>query len=315
MNRDDVNWQGYWAACPTPFDVNGEIVEESFRRLLNYYLEEGAHGVLINGSTGEWFSQSESERQRVAEIAVSEIHGRVPIVVGCTAFTPRSVSGLAENVLRAGADGAMLTPPPYVRPTPDDIVAFVEAVSGASSIPLMVYNIPRRVSIGIDVETVTRLARITNVVALKNAVEDEEFYPMLEAVAADLRVFGGNFLSKRGVTSLQSHIGDGYIGGWQLLGSKLPNFFRAVWAGDNELALNLAAEERALDRALWDTKNNPLFGRSFQSQMKAALNIMGLPAGYTRPPLLPLTDERQLTLLRSVLIGAGVPVPADVRAS
>lgn len=308
MDRNTVNWRGYWAASPTPFTEAGEIDEPTMRALIEYYLDQGVHGLLINGSTGEWFSQSPAERDRVAEIAVSQVASRVPVVVGCTEFTAEGVIRLALGAETAGASGVMMTPPPYVRPTQAEIMAFYSDISAGTELPMMIYNIPRRAAIEIETKTLKKLAEITNVVALKNSAKDPEFFDALDAVGETLRVFGGNLLSDVGVDRLALGQGDGYIGGWQLLGNKLPELFEAVWRDDLDSARKLAAQEKSLDVLLWDDTNAPKFGASFQAQMKAALLLMGIDAGYPRRPLLALTDPKELEGLAAVLTSAGISV-------
>jgi len=308
VDRNTVNWRGYWAASPTPFTEAGEIDEPTMRALIEYYLDQGVHGLLINGSTGEWFSQSPVERGRVTEIAVSQVAGRVPVVVGCTEFTAERVIRLASGAETAGASGVMMTPPPYVRPTQAEIMAFYNDISAGIELPMMLYNIPRRVGIDIETKTLKKLAEIPNVVALKNSVKDPEFFDALDAVGETLRVFGGNLLSNVGIDRLALGQGDGYIGGWQLLGNKLPELFEAVWRDDLDSAREFAAEEKSLDLQLWNDANAPKFGASFQAQMKAALRLMGIEAGYPRRPLLPLTDPQELEGLAAVLTSAGISV-------
>ena len=87
MNRDDVNWRGYWVAAPTPFTQEGVLDENLWGQELRLYHGQGVHGVLVNGTTGEWFSQSDAERRRVAEVAVEELRGKIPVVIGCTTYT------------------------------------------------------------------------------------------------------------------------------------------------------------------------------------------------------------------------------------
>src|SRR4051812_28254735 len=105
MNRNDVDWKGYWPASPTPFTASGELDEASLRELLRFYHREGMHGVLINGTSGEWFSQTEEERRRVAEIAVEELRGKIPVVIGCTTFNAWHTVELGKHARAIGADG------------------------------------------------------------------------------------------------------------------------------------------------------------------------------------------------------------------
>ena len=88
MDRNDVDWKGYWASCPTPFRASDESLDlDALRRLLEFYVSCGLHGVLINGTVGEWFSQIREERKAVAETAVDQVAGRMTVVIGCTAYT------------------------------------------------------------------------------------------------------------------------------------------------------------------------------------------------------------------------------------
>ena len=106
MDRDTVDWKGYWPSCPTPFKRGDESVDlEALRELLEYYVGCGFHGVLINGTVGEWFSQSESERQAVAETAIDQVAGRMTVVIGCTAYTADEVASYGRHAMAAGADG------------------------------------------------------------------------------------------------------------------------------------------------------------------------------------------------------------------
>lgn len=140
MDRDSVGWKGYWIAAPTPFTVMGALDERALRSVLRLYCDQGVHGVLINGTTGEWFSQTEAERRRVAEIAVEELQGKIPVVIGCTTFTPSQTIALGLHAREIGADGMLSTPPPYAAPTPREVVAFFSAISNSVDLPIMVYN-------------------------------------------------------------------------------------------------------------------------------------------------------------------------------
>src|SRR4051812_33551327 len=112
MDRNDVDWRGYFAAVPTPYGEDGSLRLDLLRELLDWYVEQGLHGVLVNGTTGEWFSQSRDERRQVAEAAVDVVAGRVPLIIGCTDYTADLVAELATHALAAGASGFACTPPP-----------------------------------------------------------------------------------------------------------------------------------------------------------------------------------------------------------
>lgn len=309
MNRNDIDWRGYWPAVPTPFHADGSIDFVSLSEVVERYLEFGAHGILVNGSTGEWFAQDTSERVMVAQAVISTVGSRVPVVVGCTSLRVEESMQLALAAALSRADGVMISPPPYLRMSSDELVAFVSDVATAGGLPVMVYNIPRRVGIAIELETIERLADLDLVVAYKNSGRPDDFFAVLPTAVERLRVFGPNLLRKRGLEALSKGIGDGYIGGWELLGNELPMMWESLWDGNMAKVTELAGRERALDAMLWDSNNSPKFGRSFASQLKAALTIAGMPVGFPRRPNLPLDDPEQLAELRAVLTEFGVLVP------
>jgi 4-hydroxy-tetrahydrodipicolinate synthase len=111
MNREDVDWHGYWPACPTPFTADGALDLESLRALVEWYVGQGMHGIFVNGTSGEWFSQSPEERRLVAETAIDQVAGRVTVVIGCTSLTAKEAAELGRHAIAAGADGIGSTPP------------------------------------------------------------------------------------------------------------------------------------------------------------------------------------------------------------
>jgi 4-hydroxy-tetrahydrodipicolinate synthase len=305
MNRDDVNWQGYWPAAPTPFTKDGAIDEQALRELLNLYLEQGMHGVLVNGTTGEWFSQSEEERARVAQIAVEELRGKIPVVIGCTTFRPADTIHLASHAASIGADGVLCTPPPYAVPTPDEIVAFYQLVASGTRLPLMVYNWPPGTNVDISTETAVKLTRIDRLVAIKDSTSNrDQLYRTLEATVDRVRFFG-EFINPLGIFAVRDLGGDGFIGAGALLGSLQPQFFEAIWSGDLTRARDIARKHTLLMSGLSNPDWSGKYGAP-QSQLKAAMNMMGQPGGYPRPPRLPVEDPEKLRAIRVALQSVGL---------
>ena len=303
MDRSSVDWKGYWAAAPTPFAGDGALDEPAWRELLRLYLRQGIHGVLVNGSTGEWFSQSEAERRRVAEIAVEELKNRIPVVIGCTTFTAMTTIELARHAREIGADGILSTAPPYACPTPREIIAFFTTISEAVDLPLMVYNWARGVSVEITWETAARLARIEHVVAIKDSTANlPQAIATLEKVRDQVRVFGG-FINRPGLALLRGLGGDGSIDGGALGARSAVTFYQAFWCGDFDAAARAADGYVALMRQLIRPDWSGVFG-SPPAQIKAAMNLLGQPGGWPRPPLLPIEDARDLDALRGVLASA-----------
>src|SRR3954452_22476269 len=111
MDRNDVSWRGYWAASPTPFKSDVSYDADAHRALLDWYIGEGLHGVLINGTTGEWFSQTHDQRRRVAETAIEHVAGGIRFVRVGGAFAAGEAGALASHAAAAGADGVESTAP------------------------------------------------------------------------------------------------------------------------------------------------------------------------------------------------------------
>lgn len=314
MNRGDVTWHGYWPAAPTPFTADGALDEPAWRALLNLYAEHGVHGVLVNGTTGEWFAQSPAERRRVAEIAVAELAGRLPVVIGCGAFTAAECVEFGEHARAIGADGILTTPPPYVHPSQDEIYAFYRTVAESVDAPLMVYNWPRGTAVDIGVDTLVRLAELDNVVAVKDSSGDElKVAETCAALAGRVRVFG-RFIHRRGMAIMAEFGGDGNIDGGGLGAPFAVRFYEAYWAGDLDRAREWSARYERLVGLLVNSDYSSRFA-SPTSQLKAAMRLLGQPGGHVRPPLLPLEDPDALLRLSAALDEAGLradatPAPA-----
>ena len=306
MDRNDVNWKGYWAACPTPFREDGGYDPEMHRALLEWYVGEGLHGVLINGTTGEWFSQTAEERKLVAKTAIEAVAGRMTVVIGCTAYTAREASEYARHAVAAGADGVESTAPPYVKPFDDEIVVYYEELAAATGAPLMVYNWVHGTAVDMTAPLVLRLAEIDTIVALKDSTPNEEqFFETTRVVVDRLRVFGP-FMSTAGYAALKAHGGDGFIGGGTIFGAPDARFWEDYWRGDDESCLAHAKRTEELFPRLWLPGGWAGKYGGYQSQLKAIMKMLGQPGGYPRRPRLPVDDEQSLREIREVLVEFGL---------
>jgi 1-pyrroline-4-hydroxy-2-carboxylate deaminase len=305
MNRDDVSWRGYWVAAPTPFTREGALDEKLWREELRLYHSQGVHGILVNGTTGEWFSQSDAERRRLAEVAVEELKGKIPVVIGCTTYTAAHTSELGRHAKEIGADGILSTPPPYAAPTAREIVAFYQTISDRVDLPLMVYNWARGVVVEIAADTALELTKIDRVVAIKDSTANRpQALATLEKVVDKIRVFGG-FVSPLGLAVMRGIGGDGSIDGGGLGAAFAVAFYEALWKGDVVAARAAAERYVALMSQLINPDWSGVYG-SPQTQIKACMQILGQPGGWPRPPLLAIEDPRSLGALRDILASAGL---------
>jgi dihydrodipicolinate synthase/N-acetylneuraminate lyase len=301
MNRHDVSWQGYWPACPTPFRADGRVDRGALRALLDYYLGVGVHGVLINGTTGEWFSQTAEERRLVAATAIDQVAGRVPVIVGCAAYTAREAAEFGRHAIDAGASGIESTPPPYSKTYDDETVAYYEDLAAAVDAPILVYNWPHGTAVDIGPELADRLVEIDNVVALKDSTPNaQQFYETTRAVVDRVRVFGP-FMSAEGFERLLADGGDGFIGGGTIFGAADTAFWEDYWRGDYELCRAHAERVDRLFPKLWLPGGWGGVYAAYQSQLKAIMKMIGQPGGEPRRPRLPLTDPASLDAIREIL--------------
>ncbi|WP_156840961.1 dihydrodipicolinate synthase family protein [Novosphingobium aquimarinum] len=301
--RNRVEWRGYLPAITTPFNDARELDLAALGRLLEWLEAEGMHGLVIAGTTGEWSSLSAEERRSVFKAAGDQLAGKLPLIAGCTAFTPGEVIGFAQSAGESGFEGILVTPPPYIRPGPDEIVDFYTAVSNESPLPICVYNWPPGTGIDMPPELLGRLAEIENVVAVKQSTSDlRRFTDTFFALNDKVRVFG-HAMDEHGLALLQARGGDGTMGAGGVLGRIQPDFYNNLWAGDIEAARACGRKDRMILDEWYTPELTGRFG-SGPAVLKAALNLMGLPGGYVRAPLRDVAEE-SLGEIRKTLVAAG----------
>ena len=308
MDRHDVDWKGFWIATTTPFADDGSLDEAALRQGMRSYPGMGITGVLVNGTTGEWFSQTGAERRRVAEIAVEELRGTIPVVIGCTTFTAVHTGELARHAETIGADGVLSTPPPYVVPSPREVVRYFDDLSDYVDKPIMVYNWPRGTNVEIKWDTAVELVKIKNVVAIKDSTANRlQMIETLENVGDKVRIFA-SLVSRLGLAVIRGIGGDGNIDGGPMAAPFGSDFYESVWRGDDERAKTVADRYVAMMSKLSNPDFSCIYG-TLQAQYKACMNMMGQPGGYPRLPILPIEDAKSLAALREILTSAGLLEP------
>lgn len=290
MDRHDIGWTGYIPAITTPFDAEGELDLDALDSQLTWLVEQGMHGVILAGTTGEWFSLSDDERATLFKHAAKTVSGRAWVLGGCNAFTAEEAIRHARAAESAGLDGVLVTPPPYVVPSRREIVAFYSDVNAGTSMPICVYNWPRGCTVDMDVDLLEELAELDHVVAIKNSTGDMgSFLSGLYRLGDRVRYFGIP-TSALGVDLVTLGRGDGLMGSGAVLGSDHPDFWRALAAGDRDRALTLGQRDRVIMERWFNTDYGAKFGNA-SAIMKTALRLRGVNAGYVRRPLLELTPE------------------------
>ena len=299
MDRHTVNWKGYIPAITTPFLKNGEIDWKGWRKLLNWLVDEGMHGVLVNGTTGEWFSQTVDEQKELFRAASKHVNKRIPVIAGCTAYTSKQVVDLAKTASEAELSGILVAPPPYVVPNEEEIYMYYKEISDQVDLPICIYNWPRGTNVDLSAELIVRLAKLDKVVAVKNSTPDfGHFIKTFYAVRDEIKYFGFP-MNEIGYEYVKNLGGDGTMGAGAILGRVHPDFYNYLWVGNKEEALKNGRKDTFLFNQFFNPDFSAKFG-SPQSITKAALNLRDVPGGYPRKPILPLTSQEK-DLVRSIL--------------
>ncbi|MCB2226540.1 MAG: 4-hydroxy-tetrahydrodipicolinate synthase [Desulfarculaceae bacterium] len=160
--------KGSLVAIVTPF-LNGEVDEESLRKLIEFHIENGTNGIVPCGTTGESPTLTHDEHKRVVEITVEQVNKRVPVVAGAGSNSTAEAIDLAKHAKQVGADAALLVTPYYNKPTQEGIYRHFAAVAKAAAFPLVPYNIAGRTGVNIEPATLARMAEMPEIIACKEA--------------------------------------------------------------------------------------------------------------------------------------------------
>jgi 4-hydroxy-tetrahydrodipicolinate synthase len=184
---------GAGTALVTPFTDAGAVDEAGLRTLVRRQIDQGIHFLVPCGTTGESPTLSEDERTRVVQISVEEARGRVPVLAGAGGYDTTEVIHAARLMERAGADGLLSVTPYYNKPSPEGLFQHYKAIAESTKLPIVVYNVPGRTGVNIDVNTLTRLAAIPNVVGVKEASGNiQQMCEVCGAVPPDFIVLSGD---------------------------------------------------------------------------------------------------------------------------
>ena len=286
-------------ATVTPFDVDGVVDYERYRELCAFLVDNGSDGVVVSGTTGESPTLSDGERVELLRVAIDAIGDRATVLAGTgTNSTTHSIH-LTEEAHEAGADGFLVVTPYYNKPPPRGIVEHFKAVAAASDRPVMVYNIPSRVVINIEPETMARLAEIPNVTSVKQANDDLEQARRIVELGLDLYAGDDNIvypfleLGGKGGVCVHTHV----------VGPQVKEMVRRFREGDTEGARRIH-EELAPAYELLGVTIGPI-------QIKAALNLLGQDVGGLRLPLVEASEEERAEI-RDCLERLGVLEQASV---
>jgi len=242
-------FRGSIPALVTPFRDEA-LAEGVYRAFVAWQIAEGSHGLVPCGTTGEGATLDSAEHRRAIEICVGEAAGKVPVIAGCGSNDTRQAIALTRAAKEAGADAALHVPPYYNRPNQEGIYAHLAAIAEAVDIPIVLYNVPSRTITDIAVETMARLAKIANIVAVKDATGN------LARVTAQRLACGEDFIQLSGnddmALGFNAMGGRGCISVTANVAPRLcADFQNACLSGDWQTALTLQDKLYPLHAALF----------------------------------------------------------------
>ena len=282
-------FHGSVVALATPFRDDFEIDWDAYGRLIEFQIEQGTHGILPCGCTGEAATLSHDEQKKIIKFAVERVEGRRPGIAGTGSNNTREAVELTAYAKSVGADAALLITPYYNKPTPAGLMAHYRAISDKVDIPIMLYNVPSRTGTKIEPETICKLQQIPNVVSVKEACGSVDQVSQILSLC-DINVMSGDdsltlpmmAVGATGVVSVAANVAP----------DRVAEMCDKFLAGDLETARAIHYELMPLFKALF-VETNPM-------PVKAILAEMGMIKNVLRLPLTPMLPEK-LASIRPVI--------------
>ena len=291
-------FQGAMVAIVTPF-INGQVDEAGLRQLIEFQIANGTTAIIPCGTTGESPTLSHDEHERVVAVTVEQVNKRVPVIAGTGSNSTEEAIQLTRHAKQVGADGALMICPYYNKPTQEGLYQHYKKVAASVDIPIVLYNIPGRTAVNIEVETIARLAQIPNIVGVKEASGSmKQITDIIARCGSDFDVVSGeDFLTYplmcvggKGVISVTSNILPGDM-------AKLCNLC---------LQGNFAEAQKLFYRLL--PLCHALFYETNPAPVKAALAMMGkIASDEVRLPLVGMSQANRDKLRRD-LQNYGIPL-------
>lgn len=282
-------WTGVGTALVTPFTRSGELDEKAVRVLGRRQIAAGIHFLVPCGTTGENPTLSLAERIRTVEILVDEAKGKVPVLAGAGGYDTKEVIHLAREMEKAGATGLLSVTPYYNKPTPDGLYEHYRAIAESTPLPIIVYNVPGRTGVNVDVPTLARMAEIPNIVGVKEASGNvTQMCEVCRALPTDFIVLSGDDAL---TLPLMAVGGRGII---SVAGNEIPaEMVQMVEAAErNDFAAARAIHTRMMPLMMINfVEANPV-------PVKAAMAAMGLLEEVYRLPMVSPRAESREKILR-----------------
>ena len=276
-------FRGVHAVLLTPFKEDESLDESTLRGHVKWLVEQGVHGVICTGSTGEVFSLTDDERKRVVEITIDEVKGRIPVLVGSGSNSTAHTIKWSQHAEKAGADGLMVVHPYYAQPNERELYEHYKAVANSVSIPIMIYNNPFTTGVDMQPDLLARLAEFETIRYTKDATDDVKRISQIKRACGDrIVVFQGcdNIAFESFLDGAEGWVS----GAANIIPGRCLELYELTMKGEIEKA-----------RELW-YRFLPIGDMSeidglFVQLLKQGSGILGRPLGKPRPPMLPLVGD------------------------
>lgn len=285
---------GVMSAFITPFDENGRIIDSGVKELVEYHLEKGLDAFYVGGSTGEAMIMSPEDRMHIAELSVSLVKGRVPVIVHVGASDTETAVKLATHAKEIGADAISSVPPYYYKMSREYIKEFYRAISEAAGLPFLIYNIPQLTGVSISSEFMIEMTEIPNIIGLKFTDTNlEEFRKIKAYDNGRIKAFIG--YDAMLICALMMGA-DGGIGSfYNIMPGAFSNVYDSFQAGKYEEARDV---QWKIDKYIAIIKK--YICPANQPAIKAILRQMGFNSGRTRGPILPLKEDVEEAMIKEL---------------
>jgi 4-hydroxy-tetrahydrodipicolinate synthase len=286
---------GIYVPLVTPFGKDGDICPSTLKQLIDWVIENGASGVVPCGTTGESPTLSYDEHHEVVELTVKYTAGRVPVIAGTGSNSTKEAVGLTVSADKAGVDGMLVIAPYYNRPNQAGVIQHFKAVAASTDKPIIMYNIPKRTGINMEVATIVELSKVANITGIKEASGDIDQIMAILTQTNDFSVLTGDDNLLFPLCALGGH------GGICTSSHILPAEWLKIYTLCTE---NKLSEARALHYKLLPLAK-AMFVEPNPSPLKAALQLVGIPVGGPRLPMM-AASEATVENMRKVLKSLGV---------
>lgn len=286
MMTGDPLFRGSYVALVTPFS-NGVVDEAAFRKLVNWQIDQGTNGLIPVGTTGESPTLSHDEHKQVVELCIDEAAGRVPVIAGAGSNATAEAVDFVRHASQAGADAVLVVTPYYNKPTQNGLMRHYEAVADASDVPVVIYDIPGRSVVSMDIDTMVALAEHDNITGVKDSSQDLSRPTMLANAIGS----GFSLLSGEDGTALPFRAagGHGCISVTANIAPRLLSDMHAAWdKGDIAEAMAINARLMPLHSAMFcETSPGPV---------KYAASLLGMGSADMRLPMTSISDASKQTI-------------------